>query len=386
MSERFDVDPEERRRTQGEKWQHYPPDVLPLWVADMDFGIAPPVREALRAALEIADVGYPRPPHETGIPELFAARMAERFAWSPDPGLVELLCEVVQGIYVAILQFTEPGDGVLVQTPIYPPFLSAIRETGRRLVEAPLRDDGSGYRVDLDATRAACDEGTKLLLLCNPHNPTGRVFDPAELEGLAALALERDLQVVSDEIHADLVYPGAVHRPFASLGPEVSERTMTLYSASKAFNIAGLRCAVAAFGNRKALRRFRELPHHVRGGLSQPGLVATRAAWEAGGAWLDEVLATLRLNRDFTVEEVSQHWPGARVHRPQATYLAWVDTRPLQLAPSPYAYFLEHGRVAFSDGAHFGTPGQNFVRINFATSRALIGEGIERATRSLPSR
>ncbi|NNL84807.1 MAG: putative C-S lyase [Myxococcales bacterium] len=385
MSERFDVDLEVRRRTQGEKWQHYPPDVLPLWVADMDFGIAPAVRDALCEALEIADFGYPRPPRETGIPELFAARMAERFAWSVDPSLVEILCEVVQGIYVALLQFTEPGDGVLVQTPIYPPFLSAIRETGRRLVEAPLRDDGSGYRVDLDASRAACDEGTKVLLLCNPHNPTGRVFDRAELEGLAELALERDLQVVSDEIHADLVYPGAVHRPFASLGPEISGRTTTLYSASKAFNIAGLRCAVAAFGARAALRRFRELPHHVRGGLSQPGLVATRAAWERGGPWLDEVLKILRGNRDFTVEEVSKRWPGARVHRPEATYLAWVDTRPLRLQPSPYAHFLERGRVAFSDGAHFGTPGEHFVRINFATSRAVIDEGIERAARSLPS-
>ncbi len=378
------VDLAERRRTQGEKWQHYPPDVLPMWVADMDFGTAPAIRDALADCLEISDFGYPRAPHQTGIAERFAARMEGRFDWHVDPGNVELLCEVVQGIYVALLQLTREGDGILVQTPIYPPFLQAVRETGRRLAEAPLVDARDGYEIDFDVTRAACDDRTRLLLLCNPHNPTGRVFRRAELEALAELAIERDLTIVSDEIHADLVYPGARHVPIASLSPEIGARTVTLYSASKAFNIAGLRCAVAAFGSTEAKRAFKALPGHVRGGLSQMGLVATRAAWEAGDSWLEEVLQALRVNRDFTVDEVRRQWPAARAHVPEATYLAWVDARALGLSPSPYAHFRDRGRVAFSDGAHFGEPGRGYVRINFATSPKLLREGLSRATNALP--
>ncbi len=289
----------------------------------------------------------------------------------------------MQGIYIALLQLSEPGEGVLVQTPIYPPFLTALKETGRRLVEIPLLQGASGFELDLDQIRAACDEGTRILLFCNPHNPSGRVFTRTELEALAAIVLERDLTVLSDEIHADLVFSGHRHIPFASLGPEIAARTVTFYSASKAFNIAGLRCAVGAFGSEGRQRRFCELPFHVRGGLSQPGIIATRAAWAEGGPWLAAVLAFLESNRDFVVSELPKRLPGAALRAPEATYLAWLDCRELGLEGSAYRHFLEKARVAFGKGESFGPPGRDFVRLNFATSREILEEVIQRCEDSL---
>src|SRR5690606_36437248 len=207
--------------------------------------------------------------------------------WSVDPERVEVLADVVQGIHVAIDRFTAPGEGVVVQTPVYPPFLGALPESGRRLVENPLVWTGTRYEMDLDGLRTALGrDGAHLLLLCHPQNPTGRVFTRAELEALADVVLAHDLVVVSDEIHGDLAFAEHPFVPFASLGPEVAARTITLTSATKAFNIPGLRCAVAAFGSRELHRRFAGVPRHLRGGINLFGLAATRAAWEAGQPWL----------------------------------------------------------------------------------------------------
>ena len=377
------VDLERRKHNQGEKWRLYPPDVLPVWVADMDFDVAPPIRAALADALDRSDWGYPVDPARCGIAEAYCERMASHFDFEPDPSQVELLCVVVLGIYIALLQLTEAGDGVLVQTPIYPPFLQALRETGRRLVEIPLTEESDAYGLDLAAIRAACDSSTRVLLFCNPHNPAGRVFTRAELEGLAELVLERDLIVLSDEIHADLVFKGHRHIPFASLSPEVAARTVTFYSASKAFNVAGLRCAVAAFGDSALQERFRALPHHVRGGLSQPGILATRAAWGEGEPWLAHILGVLEENRDYVVAEIPAALPGATLYSPEATYLAWIDCRKMGLSKSAYQHFLERARVAFGKGEAFGTPGRDFVRLNFATSREILAEVIRRCADSL---
>ena len=376
------LDRDALRQSRGEKWTTYPADVLPVWVADMDFPVAEPIRRVIRRAADRPDVGYPIHPAPTDVPQLLAARMQERFGWTIDPRRVELITDVVQGMYVALHQFTREGDGVVVQTPIYPPFLGSVRTMKRRLVENPLRLTESGYEVDLDGLRAA-DPGARMLMLCNPHNPSGRVLRRDELEGIAAIAEERDWIVVADEIHSDLVFPGNEHIPFASLSPAAEARTVTLTSASKAFNIAGLRCAVAIFGSDELRKGFLGLPRHLRGGLGILGIEATRAAWLEGGPWLARVLAYLESNRDFLAEFVRRELPEVGLHPPEATYLAWLDCRKLGLEPSPYHFFLTRGRVATSDGAAFGDPGKGFARINFATSRPILAEALERIAKSL---
>jgi cystathionine beta-lyase len=228
--------------------------------------------------------------------------------------------------------------------------------------------------------------GAKLVLLCNPHNPTGRVLARAELDAVVEVAREHDLVIVSDEIHADLVYPGARHVPTALLGPEAEVCTVALLSASKAFNLAGLRCAVAVFGADALRRRFLGVPRHLRGGLGAPGLEATLAAWRHADPWLAQVLSLLEANRDFTAEFVARELPGVRHVPPQATYLAWLDCRALDLAPSPYEFFLREAKVALSDGRAFGPPGQGHVRLNFATSRAILTEALERMAKALRNR
>lgn len=370
-----------RERT-GEKWRLHPPGVLPLWVADMDFPVAEPIRRRLQRALDVGDTGYPLHPLPTRLPELFAARAAARYGWRVDPRRVELLTEVVQGMYVAITQFTQPGEGVIVQTPIYPPFLSAVRDLGRTLRENPLRETEAGFTLDLEGLAAEAARA-RVLLLCNPHNPTGRVFRRDELDAIARIAVEHDLLVVSDEIHADLVYRGGRHIPFASLSPEVEARTITLTAGSKAFNIAGLRCGLAIFGSDALRRRFVGFERHLRGGLGSLGILALETAWRHGGPWLDEVLAYLEANRDFVAEFVRAELPGVRHVPPEGTYLAWLDCRALGLAPSPHRFFLERAQVGLSDGPAFGAPGAGFVRLNFATSRALLTRALEQMAKAL---
>lgn len=375
------------RRRKGEKWQLYPPDVLPAWVAEMDFPLAAPIRRVLEDALDADDLGYPVNPRPQDLPTVFAARMAERFGWRVDPQRVAVLTDVVQGIYVALDRFTARGEGVVVQTPVYPPFLRAVSDLGRRLVENPLVEGPARFEIDLDGLRAAADPDTRVLLLCHPQNPTGRVFGRDELEALAELALRHDWVVVSDEIHADLVYPGgARHLPFATLAPEVEARTITLTSATKAFNIPGLRCAVAHFGSAELQRRFASLPRHLRGGIGSLGLAATEAAWTSCQPWLDAVLGRLAANRALVADFVRDALPGVRHRPPEASYLAWLDCRELGLGPSPQRFFLEHARVALSAGEAFGRPGEGFVRLNFATAPALLGEILERMAKALRAR
>jgi cystathionine beta-lyase len=370
-----------RQRT-GEKWQLYPPDVLALWVADMDYPVAEPIRRRLQRALDVGDTGYPLHPLPTRLPGLFAERAERLYGWRVDPRRVELLSEVVQGMYVAITQLTAPGDGVIVQTPIYPPFLSAVRELGRTLRENPLREAAAGFEVDLEGLRAQAAQA-RMLLLCNPHNPSGRVLRRGELEAIARIAIEHDLVVVADEIHADLVYRGGRHIPFASLSPEAEARTITLTAGSKAFNIAGLRCGLAIFGSDALRRSFLRFERHLRGGLGSLGILALETAYRHGGPWLAEVLAYLEANRDFVAEFVRSELPGVRHFAPEGTYLAWLDCRALDLAPSPYRFFLERAKVGLSDGASFGAPGEGFVRLNFATSRALLTRALEQMAKAL---
>ena len=371
------------RLRRGQKWSLYGADVLPAWVADMDFEVAAPIRAALDQRLANHDLGYPLAPSRTALPGLFADRVLARFAWQIDPAEVVILSDVVQGLYLCLETLSAAGDGVLIQTPIYPPFLHAASETGRRAVLCPLVAGPARYEIDFDALAAAVDSGTRVLMICNPHNPTGRAFNRAELQQLAELACRHDLVVVSDEIHAELVLGENKHIPIASLGPDIAARTVTLLSASKAFNIAGLCMAFAHFGSQALRERFLRIPAHSRGGTNTLAIAAVEAAWTAGQPWLDAVIDYLRGNRDHVAAHCRSHWPQVKHFAPEATYLAWLDMRALALPSVPQKFFLKQARVALSDGRAFGEVGAGFVRLNFATSRGILDAVLARMDAAL---
>lgn len=369
------------RARHGKKWQRYGPDVIPAWIADMDFAVAEPVQRAIQRFATEQDYGYLDRTGDASLSSAFAARMRERFGWEIDRERVVTTTELVQSIFAAISVFSEPGDGVVLQLPIYAPFIHAVEETGRRIVANPLLDDGTRFTMDVEGFQQALDPRTKLLIFCNPHNPSGRVFDRDELLALGQAAVERDLVIISDEIHADLIYPGRQHIPLASLNPEIAARTITITSATKGFNIAGLRCAVMHFGSADLESRFfAAIPREVMGRASSIGVDATIAAWRYGQPWLDAVMTQLHHNRDFIAEYLRAELPDVRYYRPEGTYLAWLDCASLGLPTSPFQFFLEQARVAFSPGGDFGPQGEQCVRLNFATSPDLLREILDRMT------
>ena len=382
-AEDFLLTPEQLRSREGAKWRNYPADVMPAFVADMDFAVAPAVQHVIERLVARNDYGYGRMEDGERVANAFARRMQARYGWEVDSELTLCPIDVVQGIVAAIVALTSPGDGVVAQTPVYPPFLKAVENTGRRLVENPLVEDGRRFVVDADGLRSVVDAGTRMILLCNPHNPTGRVLTRDELETIASVAVERDLVIVSDEIHSELLYAPARHVPIASLGPDVAARTVTLTSATKAFNIAGLRCSVAAFGGSALRERFvAGIPDHLLGRPNRLGVEATITAWAEGDEWLDRVLGYLDRNRRRVTETVCA--AGMRHHAPEGTYLAWLDCTALDLpGGSPYDFFLERAKVALSDGAEFGRPGIGCVRLNFATSVQILEQILNRMTSAL---
>ncbi len=364
------------------KWQSYPPDVLPAWVAEMDFGTAPSVSDALSAAISRGDLGYAVDLTAPDLTTAFCGFAARHWSWDVDPAEVYLLRDTMRGIELWIETFTAPGDGVVVTTPVYYPFLDAISELGRQVVAVPVLDGGSRWELDLGGLESAFAAGHRLLLLCNPHNPVGRAYTSAELLAVAELAERYDVRVVSDEIHAPLTYPPAVHVPFATLGPEVARRTMTLHSASKAFNLAGLGAAVAVIGNPEEAKRFAEISYRHRGPAGILGIEASVAAFSDGDEWLAALLTHLQMVRTHLSAELASHLPGVTCFPAEATYLAWLDCRGLRLE-SPAALFLERGRVAFNAGRTFGPGGDGFVRLNFGTSRAIVTEMVTRMAAAL---
>ncbi len=369
------------RSRRGNKWNKYPADVLPAWVADMDFRIAEPIQRAIeKLIVEEGDYGYGYRAGENGLPAAFAHRMKERHGWETDPELVLNTTGTVEGLFVSVMGLSQPGDGVIIQTPIYPPFLDTVEKTGRRLIENPLIDNGERFVLDIAGLHKAADAGAKIILFCNPHNPTGRVFTREELLAVGALAVERDLIIVSDEVHADLIYSGRKHVPMGTLGPEIAARTVTLTAASKGFNIAALRCSVVYFGSPALRERFRSiLPDRMVGTSSVVGLDATVAAWYHGQPWLDEVLKTLEGNRDYVADFVKEQMPGVHHRASEGTYLAWLNCEGLGLQDqSPYDFFLKEAKVGLNPGGDFGPLGAQCVRLNFATSREVLEQVLGR--------
>lgn len=370
------------RARRNAKWNQYGADVLPAFVADMDFSVAAPIQAAIERIVRDRDYGYPLRNGERAdrlVARVFAERMKSRYGWELSPDLVLPMADLVQGTCASILAFSDPGDGVVLQTPSYPPFRDTIHSVDRRLLALPMRDDGTRHVFDMAELAKLVDRQTRIFLLCNPQNPTGRVFSRDELTALGQYAVERDLIVISDEIHSDLVYPGYQHIPFASLGPEFAARTITLTSATKSFNIPGLRCAVVAFGTEDLRQRFhKRIPPKLTGSANIVGADATVAAWSECQPWLDAVMQHLLKARKRVRDVLAVEAPEIRLHAPEGTYLAWLDCSKLGLSTSAFQFFLEHARIGFSAGETFDPDCARFVRLNFATSMPILDDILAR--------
>ena len=374
----------DRRATSSNKWRKYPADVLPLWVADMDFTSPEPVVRALRERVEHGVFGYGF--EEPEFAQVFVDRLQKRYGWKVSPEAVVMIPGVIPGFNVACRALTKPGDGLLLQVPVYPPILRAPGNHELSRDEAPLARERDGrYIADLDAFRAAIHGRTRAFLLCNPHNPVGRVFTRDELAGMAQICLEHDLPIIADEIHCDLLYQGQRHIPMASLGPEIERRTITLMAPSKTFNLAGLKVSVAVIPHAPLRERFLAARgDYVQAQVNVLGYVAAFAAYRDGDAWLGELLRYLEANRDYLADYVRRHLPGIAMTPPEGTYLAWLDCRGAgPAAADPFTFFLERAKVAFNDGALFGRGGPGFVRLNFGSPRSILTEGLERMRRTL---
>ncbi|MBE9603759.1 putative C-S lyase [Acetobacteraceae bacterium H6797] len=374
----------DRHGTGSLKWQRYAEEVLPMWVADADFAVSPAITAAIRARLDHPVFGYASA--DAGLRQTIVTAMAETYGWKIEPEHLLFIPGVVTAFNMALKALLQPGDGVLVQTPAYPPILQAHRNWGLTPVEHVMHPGPHGdYALDLEAFDEAA-AASRAFLLCNPHNPTGRVFTRAELAHMAETCLARDLIIIADEIHCDLLFDGRRHIPIASLSPEIAARTITLMSASKTFNIAGLKAAFAIIPD-KALRDRVAAAHlGLVGSVNVLGLEATRAAFAEGTPWKDDLVAYLEGNRDWLEEAVRRRLPGIAFRKPEGTYLAWLDCKGIGLNEEAYDFFLRKAKVAFNPGPEFGTPGRDFVRLNFACPRATLEEGVARMERAIKAR
>lgn len=372
----------DRRSLPGEKWDRYAGrDVLPLWVADMDFAAPPAVIAALHRRIDHGVFGYTDawPSLEQAVVE----GLRRDHGWAIEPDWLVWLPGVVTGFNLACLLAGEAGDGVLTAAPVYPPFLSAPANTGRVLQRVELVQRDGRWQWDWAALEAACTPSTRLLLLCSPHNPVGRVFDEDELRRLAAFAARHDLLVCSDEIHCGLVLDEArPHRVLAALDEATARRTITLMAPSKTWNIPGLYCAFAVIPDAALRRRYRYAMRGIVPHVNVLGMVAAEAAYRDGDAWRQALLAYLRANRDRVLEAVVA-MPGLATTSPEATYLAWIDCRAMMATrgiDDPVAFF-EAAGVGLSDGRHFGAPG--WLRLNFGCPRATLDEALRRMAAAL---
>ncbi len=372
----------DRRSSDSEKWNQYESDVLPLWVADMDFRVAEPIVHALSDRLSHGVFGYGK--DGPGLREAVSERMERLYSWKVHPDEVVLFPGVISGFNLACQAFTKAGEGVLVQTPVYPPFLSAPLNAGalRQEMELCRQPDGR-YTIDFKRFESAMDSTTRLFLLCNPHNPVGRVFTREELQAMAEICLKRNVFICADEIHGELVFEGHRHVPIASLSPEIGQMTITLGSPSKAFNIPGLYCSYAIIQNPELRRRFQAARRGLVGHGNILGMVAGEVAYREGDEWLTQVLRYLQVNRNLLYDVIRETMPDLKMALPEGTYLAWIDCRSAGIHEKPGEFFLKEARVALVDGEVFGKGGDGFVRLNFGCRRAVLLEALERMRAAL---
>ena len=378
----FDSLTEQQLRTKAcAKWQHFDADVLPLWVADMDFPVAEPIKAAIREHLDTNNFGYPEAHGLPGLKDSVINRLRNRYNWTLEADDIELVNGIVPGLFLNVQALSSAGESVLIPSPVYGPFTMAVTEQNRTPIHVPLNETADGWQLDFEALDSSVTPETRVLMLCNPHNPLGRVFTRDELEKLAALVLKHRLWVVSDELHSDLVFDGQ-HIPFASLSDEIAQRTVTLFGPTKTFNIAGLKVGFMVTQNKALMARLKKLSGGMMGKPNVLGQTAALAAYEQAGEWLDGTLAYLDANRQFIAEFVREHMQDVRYRAPEGTYLGFLDFRQTGIA-EPATFALEHAKVAMNDGAWFGPGGEGFVRINFATSRGVLSDALTRIAEAL---
>jgi cystathionine beta-lyase len=375
---RFDV-PTERalREGRGLKWSKYRP-AIGAFVAEMDFGTAPAVTRSLLDTVERGQLGYATPEAAQEMARSCAGWLARRYGWDVPSSWITPLADVVAGLQATIERFTPPGTPVVLPTPAYMPFLTVPGALGRELIQVPMVERAGRMAYDLAGIAAGFDRGARLVVHVNPHNPLGRVFDVDEQLALADVASAAGARVFADEIHAPLVYPGAVHRPYASLSPETARHTVTATSTSKAWNVPGLKTAQLILSNAADVEHWARVGFLYGHGASTPGLLAATAAYDEGEDWLDEVLSYLDENRRLLADLLAERLPQVRFTPPEGTYLAWLDCRQLGLEASAGAFFLERASVALVDGPECGAPGAGHVRLNFATPRPVLTTIVER--------
>lgn len=379
-----------RTRT-SEKWTAHPDDVIPMFVAEMDYRLAPPVAEALLRHITLSDTGYVDGAEPAA--SAFADFASLRWGWSVDPSLVTTTTDVSVAIVETLRATLTPGDGVVITPPVYPPFFELVGEAGGAVIEVPLlraeTDDdpdasGPTWSLDLDGLERAFAAGARALLLCNPHNPLGLVHSREVLERVAELAAQYDVTVVSDEIHAPLTHPGVAFTPFLSVSDAARQVGIATPSASKAFNLAGVKCALIVAGSERGRAILDRMPVEVLWRTSILGRAATAAGFGQSGQWLDELLATLAANRQLLRRTLAEELPGAVLHEPQASYLAWIDFSALGFGDDPAEVILREARVALSRGLDFGTQGAGFARLNFACEPKVLVEALRRIAAITP--
>ncbi len=366
-----------RRGTDSIKWNLYDKDVLPLWIADMDFLTAPAVRDALRARVEHGIFGYVSEPTE--LRTIIVERLRRLFAWDVAPDALIFLPSVVCGFNLVHQSVTKRGDGVLLQPPVYFPIRIAPKNSRATAQPVPLARTADGrYEIDVEALEAAVTKKTRMFMLCNPHNPVGRNYSEQELLGLGDLCVRNRITICSDEIHGDFVYDGARHVPIASLSPEIEAQTVTLIAPSKSFNIAGLSSAIAIIPNKELREKVIQAKRGLVPNMSIFGYVGMLAAYRDGEDWFSELFTYIEQNRNFVRDFVADEMPGISCGPIEATYLAWLDCHGAELPCDPYDFFLREARVAVNPGPIFGSQGEGFVRLNFASPRATLAEGLGR--------
>jgi len=370
---------ERLRERRSVKWRLYDPDILPLWVAEMDVVPAEPIQQAVADAMRRGDTGYP---WAADYAEALSAFAAKRWGWEPDPATMEIVPDVMLGVVEVLKLVADPGAAVVVNSPVYPPFFQFVSHLGHRVVEAPLGEDG---RLDLAALERAFADATSdgaraAYLLCNPQNPTGAVHTPEELTAALELAHSSGVRVVADEIHAPVVHAPATFTSVASL--PAGSRAVALMSASKAFNLAGLKAAMAVPGP-EAVADLARMPEEVSHGASHLGVIAHRAAYLDGGPWLDALLAGLDSNRQLLATLLAEQLPEVGYRVPDGTFLAWLDFTALDLGDDPAAVLRERARVALHPGPGFGQGGKGHARLNFGTSPDIVREAVFRIAAAL---
>ena len=384
----------ERRGSDSSKWAHYGDDVLPMWVADMDFRSPPAVLKALHTRAEHGVFGYGS--YNYGVDslqlkELIIQRMGIRYGWTVTEEQVLFMPGIVSGLNIVSQAIGEPGDGILINPPVYPPFLSAPTNQKRVVQSAPLAETTASmngtthirYEVDMDRFAAAATKRTQLYLLCSPHNPVGRAFTRAEQLQMAEFCLARDIVICSDEIHSDLLMADATHIPMASLAPEIAERTITFIAPSKTFNQPGLYFSVAIIPNSELRQQFLDAKLGIVPSANLFGYAATHAAYSQCQDWLDQLLGYLTANRNYAIDYINRYMPQIRTTVPEATYLLWLDCRDAGIAGNPQHFFVEKAQVAFNDGTAFGKEGEGFVRLNYGCPRATLTQALEQMRKAL---